>query len=324
MRVGQNPAKSIEQVPQPARVTVAIVTYIPFLNGYYEQSLDVLKVCLGSIWQNTTLPYDLLVFDNASCGAVRDYLQGAQQQGKIQYLVLSDRNVGKGGAWNLIFQGAPGEIVAYADSDVYFFPEWLEESLALLESFPKVGMVTSRPLRTPETYYTSTLTWAKDTPGVVAEKGQFMSWEIYQEHTDSLGVTVGQARQWFQDTYDWRIQYKTLTAYIGAAHFQFVAYKNVLLSLAPLKMDRPMGQVRSLDEKLNNEGYLRLTTAERLVKHLGNRLESSGLDVPEKTHRSDSQRGRFSAFGRKLRNLPIVRRSLLWLYDQIFRMYFSK
>ncbi len=319
MRVGQNPAKSIDHVPQPARVTVAVITYIPFLNGYYEQSLEVLKVCLGSIWQNTSQPYDLLVFDNASCPEVRSYLQAAQQQGQIQYLVLSDRNVGKGGAWNLIFQGAPGEIVAYADSDVYFYPGWLEASLALLEAFPRVGMVTSRPLRTPEVYYSHTLAWAKDKPGVVAEKGQFMSWEIYQEHTDSLGVSVEQARQWFQDSYDWRIQFGGLSAYIGAAHFQFVAYKQVLLSLAPLKMDRPMGQVRSLDEKLNNEGYLRLTTAERLVKHLGNRLESAGLVNADLGVRQKAHHG-----APLLRNLPLVRRSLLWVYDQIFRLYFSK
>ena len=125
MRVGQNPAKSIEHVPQPARITLAVVTYIPFLHGYYEQSLDVLKASLGSVWQNTPKPYDLLVFDNASCTEVRNFLQEAQQKGHIQYLVLSDRNIGKGGAWNLIFQGAPGEILAYSDSDVYFYPGWL-------------------------------------------------------------------------------------------------------------------------------------------------------------------------------------------------------
>jgi glycosyltransferase involved in cell wall biosynthesis len=322
MRVGQNPAKSIDHLAQPERVTVAIVTYIPFLNGYYEQSLDVLKVCLDSLRQNTSLPYDLLVFDNASCQEVRSYLQELHTAGRIQYLVLSDRNVGKGGAWNLIFQGAPGEIVAYADSDIYFYPGWLDESLRILESFPKVGMVTARPLRTPETYYSSTLEWAQNTAGVTAEQGQFMSWEIYQEHTDSLGVPVEQAQEWFQTTYDRRIQYGSLTAFIGAAHFQFTAYKQVLLSLAPLKMDRPMGQVRSLDEKLNQMGYLRLTTAERQVKHLGNRLDNSSLRSPLNVKRSTN--GDRSTLSQRLRNFPPIRRSLLWLYDKIFRMYYSK
>ncbi len=326
MRVGQNPAKSIEHVPQPARVTVAIVTYIPFLNGYYEQSLEVLKVCLGSLWENTPQPYDLLVFDNASCPEVQAYLQQAQQAGRIQYLVLSDRNVGKGGAWNLIFQGAPGEILAYADSDVYFYRGWLEASLKILEGFPKVGMVTARPLRTPETYYSSTLEWVQRTPDATTEQGQFMDWEIYKEHTDSLGVSVDQAQEWFQTTFDRRVEYQRLTAYIGAAHFQFIAYQQTMRSVAPLQMDRPMGQVRSLDEKLNDQGYLRLATPERLIKHLGNRLDPDQRPITEVEKNPPVGRsGRSNpGLGKRLRNLPPVRRSLLWLYDQIFRMYYSK
>ncbi|MGB9639405.1 MAG: hypothetical protein ACPL4H_00735, partial [Anaerolineales bacterium] len=61
MRVGQNPAKFVNQVAQPKRITVALVTYIPFLGGYYTQSLEVLKTCLQSIWDHTDVPYDLLV-----------------------------------------------------------------------------------------------------------------------------------------------------------------------------------------------------------------------------------------------------------------------
>jgi hypothetical protein len=334
MRVGQNPAKSIEQVPQPARVTVALVTYIPFLGGYYTESLDVLKTCLGSIWENTALPgvldrpYDLLVFDNASCTEVRTYLMEAHQQGRIQYLLLADKNIGKGGAWNFIFQGAPGEVVAYADSDVYLYPGWLEKSLDLLDAFPKVGMVSSRPLRTPERYYSATLDWARNEPGVKLEQGQFQSWEVFKQHNDSLGVSEEQAREWFQNSHDWRIEYRGQTAFIGAAHFQFVAHKAVLLCMAPLKMDRPMGQVRSLDQKLNDEGYLRLTTCEPLVEHLGNHLgvlHQPGRTAPDsRVGESGSTKKNFSSrWKRRFFNLPPIRRFLLRVYDQIFRQYFS-
>jgi glycosyltransferase involved in cell wall biosynthesis len=330
MRVGQNPAKSIDHVHQPARLTLAVVVYIPFLHGYYQQSLQVLKACLGSLWQNTPQPYDLLVFDNASCEEVRNFLRDGQQDGRIQYLVLSDRNVGKGGAWNLIFQGAPGEILAYSDSDVYFYPGWLEESLKILEGFPHVGMVTARPLRTPETYYSSTLAWAQETPNVIAEQGQFMPWEIYQEHTDSLGISVEQAREWYLGTTDRRVQYQGLSAYIGAAHFQFIAYKQILQSMAPIKMDRPMGQVRTLDEMLNNQGYLRLATPKRLVRHLGNRLDATSLppevDYGEGVPPLPQGEGRGEGKKRQrkhLKNIPLIRRGLFWLYDRIFRLYYS-
>ena len=198
MRVGQNPAKSIDRVAQPQKITVAVVTYIPFLGGYYAESLEVLKVCLNSIRENTGVPYDLLVFDNASCPQVRAYLSAAQEEGQIQYLVLSDKNIGKGGAWNIIFAGAPGEFIAYADSDIYFRPGWLSRSLEILNAFPNAGMVTARPLRTPEKYYTSTLEWARSQADVSLESGQFVPWETYLEHVLSLGTSEEQAREWFE------------------------------------------------------------------------------------------------------------------------------
>lgn len=319
MRVGQNPAKFIDHVPQPQRVTVAIVTYIPFLNGYYAESLDVLKACLGSLWEHTSLPYDLLVFDNASCSEVRTFLSEAHALQRIQYLVLSDRNVGKGGAWNLIFQGAPGEVIAYADSDIYFHPGWLEQSLQILDAFPQAGMVTARPLRTPEEFFTRTLEWARQQPDVALEQGQFMAWETAREHTDSLGTGEQQSREWFDKTCDWKLTRNGVSAYAGAAHFQFLARKDVLRGVFPIEMDRPMGQVRSLDQKLNEAGYLRLTTTGPLVKHMGNRIAGVAVSQASPVQKT----ARPASLGRRLAGLPPIRRSLLWLYHQIFRLYFE-
>ena len=50
--------------------------------------------------RETAHPYDVMIFDNHSCAEVRTYLKEACDQGKIQYLVLSETNIGKIGAWN--------------------------------------------------------------------------------------------------------------------------------------------------------------------------------------------------------------------------------
>lgn len=310
MRVGQNPAKSIDSVPQPQRVTVALVSYIPFLGGYYAQSLEVLKTCLGSLWEATRTPFDLLVFDNASCTEVRGYLQDAHSQGRIQYLVLSDKNVGKGGAWNFIFQAAPGEIIAYADSDILFRPGWLERSLEILAAFPQAGMVTARPMRTPEAFYTSTLEWARQQADVQLEQGNFLPWETYLEHVLSLGTSEEQAREWFASRQDIRLTRQGVSAHVSAAHFQFTAPKSILAQFVPFDMDRPMGQVRSLDEQMNASGYLRLTTCDPLVKHLGNRIEAGSI-----------QDGVRPAPKLGFLHLPPVKKALLRIYDEIFRLY---
>ena len=323
MRHGQNPAKFIDQVHQPQSVTVAVVTYIPFLSGYYADSLKVLKACLGSIWQNTDLPYDLLVFDNASCEEVRQYLQEAHRQGKIQYLVLSQENVGKAGAWNFIFGAAPGETIAYADSDIYFYPGWLSAQLKVLQTLPQVGMVTGMPLRTPEQFSTATVAWAESAPDVSVERGPLLAWEDYWRHSRSLGASQEQARQQYDTTGDVRVTYQGLTCFVGAGHFQFVAPKAVLQQVLPIPSRRPMGQVRLLDVAINEAGYRRFSTSQWWVRHLGNTLEGEDSGAAEPVQAGETV-PRQEAAGRwqKLFQWKPVRRVLLAIYDRIFGIYF--
>lgn len=319
MRVGQNPAKFVSEVAQPAKITVAVITYIPFLGGYYAESLDVLKVCLGSIWQHTDLPYDLLVFDNASCPEVRQYLQGVHEQGKIQYLWLSDKNIGKAGAWNIIFGGAPGEIIAYADSDVYFYPGWLSALVEVLEKFPNVGMVTGMPLWSPLEYASSTVQWAKDQPDVELQEGRFLSWEDYWQHSRSLGKTEAEARQHFESRQDTCLLVRGERFFVGAGHFQFVTKKQILQQVLPLPSERPMGQVRALDIALNDKGYLRISTAQWWVRHLGNTLQDAKL--PTSTDALPKM-DELAMPKRKLHR-KLLRQFLVWVNHTTFKLLYK-
>lgn len=270
MRVGQNPIKSVEKIDPPAPVTVVVISSIPFLSGYYAESLEVLKLCLESLHAHTVGKYDLLVFDNGSCFEVREYLLEEQSAKRIDFLLLSERNIGKPGAWNAAFAAAPGDFVAYADSDVYFYPDWLAASIETLKAFPKAGVVTAMPMLIPEKNSTATISWAKLQSGVKVERGQLLPWEDFWRHARSLGDSEQQARRFYVENRAIRITHKGKRYFAGAAHFQFTARKSALQAVLPIPAERPMGRVRLLDEAMNVAGYLRLCTENWYVQHLGN------------------------------------------------------
>jgi GT2 family glycosyltransferase len=316
MRIGHNPARFVEKVAQPAGITVTVVNCIPFLSGYYEHSMDVLKAVVESLnaTREAAHPYDVMIFDNHSCVEVRNYLKEASDQGKIQTLVLSDTNIGKIGAWNYLFGAAAGKYIVYADGDVAFRPGWLSASLELFEAFPNVGMVTARPFRPSYRYSSATFDWAYKQDPAVMEKAPFLDWETVWEHGRSLGASEEESRAKFPRGNDHRLSYHGKIAFIGAGHFQFMIRRELIQKIFPLPSEQPMRGERALDNAVNEKGYLRLTTERALVLHLGNCLLETALPVaPVPKHKVLLQR---------LLWLPGIRHVLLWLNNQIFRLYF--
>lgn len=316
MRKGQNPAKFVNSVAKPANITVAVLSYIPYLSGFYADALKVLDACLSSARTETKLEYDLLVFDNGSYSEVQDYLLAEQREGRIQFLFLSDKNLGKGGAWNIIFETAPGDVIAYADSDVFFHTDWLSKSKEVLDIYPNVGMVTARPFITKKEFITNTIKWANENNQVEIESGKYVPWEVFAEFNLSLGQDINDIRADYEANDIEKIQYQGLTAFAGASHWQFLTRKEVIRKFLPFDMDRPMGQVKQLDQRMNEAGFLRLMTSEVLADNMSNTLEKMEVQQAERKDRTKKSY--------VILDFPVIKRLLLFIHHRIFLAYYDR
>jgi hypothetical protein len=135
----------------------------------------------------------------------------------------------------------------------------------------------------------------------------------------SLGTPEPEVRARYETTEDVRITYRGLTAQAGGSHWQFVTYKSVIQQFLPFSMDRPMGQVRQLDQRMNDAGYLRLMPVEFLAQNMSNRLD--WIHDPSELQKSNPLPS--GGLTKKLLNMKPVKRLLLGLYDRIFTWYYG-
>ena len=323
-RIGMNPARGRKTDYQPARVTVAVLTHLPDQSGYFQERFDVTRLSIESILANTTRPFDLMVFDNGSCAPLVDYLRGLRDEGSINYLILSSENIGKIGALQILFRAAPGEIIAYNDDDVYFLPGWLEEHLKLIDTYPRVGMVTGLYIRPRVSYAVeATMAFAQN-PEVQVIRGRFIPREWEEEYINNANRTWESYLAEIEGVEDVALVYQGVEALVSAHHFQLVGPRQVLVDALPQGWSgNLMGQVKDIELRVDSMGYLRLSTRQQTVRLLGNSLslemvknaQALGLQV-----KAGPGFKPVRGFWPGLFKAPLVRRLATGLYNRLYNL----
>ena len=297
MRIGQNPSK-VKGSPAytPARVGIASLTYVPALEGYFREALDVIQVHLTSLRRSLNQECDLLVFDNGSCPEVIHFLQEQWQAGLIDWLCLSQHNLGKNGALNWIFSAMPNEYIAYSDSDVFFRKGWLEHSLQVFDSFERAGMVSAQPV------FFDFLRGRGKTAQQVAAAGQGLeilsvqpSQEVLDEYCDGINASPALREQFRAQSLQVALNRESgVRAVTSATDMQFMLRKAVADRLIPLPIAGALTGKDAIEIPLGieNLGYWILSTEEPLVWHLGNSITSRDLPEIERLVAEDSTASR--------------------------------
>ncbi len=323
-RIGMNPGRGKKSAYQPARVTVAVLTYIPNQVGYFQDRLEVTRACIRSILTNTTAPYDLMVFDNGSCQEAVDMLREMRMAGEIDFLMLSAQNIGKIGALKLIFASAPGEIIAYTDDDVFFLPGWLERHLQVIDTYPEVGAVTGMYIKPHMKEGISATLKFGERPDVTIEKGNLVDLALEQHYIDQTGRTWERYQEEISGLEDVRLTYKGVETFASAGHYQMTVPREAILRSLPLDWSgNLMGQMRDLDVAIDRLGLLRLCTTPPTIRLLGNQIDEKSADelrgygVEVRGVKGTAEK---AGWKKRILRLPIIQKIAYYFYERLFRI----
>jgi hypothetical protein len=323
-----NPSRGKKSDYTPARVTVAVLTYVPNSLGYFENRLEVTKTCLQSIIKNTSATYDLMVFDNASRPELVDHLKQLKDEGAIDFLMLSQQNIGKIGALQLMFKAAPGEVIAYSDDDVFYLPGWLERSLEVLDTFPNVGVVSGMYIKSHmKEGVASTLKFAQSR-GVQSQKGNLVDPALEQHYMEQMGRTPEKYKEETAGLEDVLITYQGIQVWASAGHYQFVSKKSAILEALPKTWSSNlMGQMRDLDVAIDKLGMLRVCTTPPVLRLLGNQIDEAAARIiaqygvaVQAADKKEKNKQPARGLKTKISRLPFIQKLAYAIYEKMFRI----
>ena len=276
MRIGSNPVRNRYPVYQPKPIGIVSITFMPVLEGFFRESLDVFAIHLQSLHQTIGDQADVMVFDNGSCDEVTQFLTQQYLAGAIDWLMLSRHNLGKTGVLNWVFSSLPNEFIVSTDSDVLFRPGWIERSLEVFNAFDQVGIVSAQPGFFNETQRMRQIAGKMTSAlaGVQIDEVDPLT-EAFAEYCDGVNASAEIRQQMAQN----RLLLLTppqgkARAVMGSTSMQFMIRSEVARQVAPLPSTHTLDSDdhMQINRRVESLGYLQLSTTDALTYHMGNSL----------------------------------------------------
>jgi hypothetical protein len=271
MRVGYNPHKDKPQEDSGYLHQIIIPVYIPNQEGYFKDSLAILKLCLESLFATTHNQTFITIVNNGSDIVVVSYLDLLLKENKIQELIHT-QNIGK---LNAILKGLAGnniELVTISDSDVLFLSDWQKETVNVFKSVPKAGVVGIVPQF--KMYESNCGNILFDT--ILSSKLRFFPVKN-KKALIRFYDSIGWARDYNQNYLEYNLGLKineNQNVLLGSGHF-VATYKKDIFSEIICYINFKMGGTSEayLDKAPLKKDYWRVTTPDNYAYHMGNTLE---------------------------------------------------
>lgn len=266
MRKGLNPNKDrLNQELYSHQVVIPV--FIPNLDGYFKDSLEILKICIASLFKTAHPKTYISIVNNGSGKEVTDYLDSLFNEGKVHELVNS-ANIGK---LNSIIKGLVGNNIPFitiADCDVLFLSGWQKETMKIFENFPKTGVVGLSPqFKSYESFCGNVIFETLFSSSV--KYRSVKNPKALERYYESLGWDKSYNKDYLKRHLT--IEKSGFSAVVGSGHYA-ATYRRQIFEDSPLYFSAKMGRdsERIMDILPLRKGFWRLTTEDNYAYHMGN------------------------------------------------------
>jgi len=266
-RTHQNPMKGELTVPPPPEISLCMVTHYTD-DRYHEYRKPIVDLCVRTMLDGAYgKDYEFIVWDNGSIDSFRAHLLTY----KPTKIILSN-NVGKSSARRGLAQIARGDIFCFSDDDILYYPGWLDAQLDILHHFPSPVLVSGSPQRTAFRHDMSAVNRFVQQYKAKLTRGRLLQDDDEMLYAISIGKPWEQHKWQTASFLDYLIEYNGMKVWAHGHHMQFVTWRDEIVPHMRESITY-LDNERVWEDYLDSVGFLRLTTYNRTVWHLGNELD---------------------------------------------------